>query len=128
VSVEDEHEIEKLVRRYALLNDAGRWDELAELFAEDATFTRPSAPDAPIKGKAAILASFRARPPRLARHLVCNTVVTLEGPNAATASSYSVLLTPGGPMNVGGFEDRFTRVGGGWKFAARVGASGFEAP
>ena len=59
-----EWECARLINRYALLNDAGRWDELVALYAEDGLMTRPTAPDAPIVGREALLAAFTARPPR----------------------------------------------------------------
>lgn len=124
MSGDDERAIETLVRRFARLNDEAQWTALAELFTEDAVFARPSAPDQPIAGRAAILAAFRARPPRLARHLVCNTVVTMTGADAAEAFSYSVLVSAGpggGSLSVGEFKDRLVRVGRVWKFAARFG-------
>ena len=129
MSLEDERAIETLIRRFALLNDAGRWEDLADLFAEDAIFARPSAPDAPIRGRAAILEAFRSRPPRTARHLVCNTVVTLEGADRAAAFSYSVLIAAsenGGSVAVGAFEDRLVRIGGAWRFAERRGSTAFD--
>ena len=36
-----------LIALYANLNDAARWDEVAALYTEDGSMTRPTAPDAP---------------------------------------------------------------------------------
>ena len=124
MSGDDERAIETVIRRFARLNDEGQWTALAELFTEDAVFARPSAPDQPIAGRAAILAAFRARPPRLVRHLVCNTMVTMAGADAAEAFSYSLLVSTGpagASLAVGEFRDRLVRDGRAWKFAARFG-------
>lgn len=126
----DERAVEAVIRRFALLNDAGRWEELADLFTDDAVFARPSAPDRPLVGRPQILDAFRARPARLARHLVCNTVVTMTGPGAAEAFSYSVLVGVeaggGGTLSVGHFDDRLVRRNGLWKFASRQGATAID--
>ncbi|QCI63212.1 nuclear transport factor 2 family protein [Phreatobacter stygius] len=122
-----DYAIETVIRRFALLNDAGRWEELADLFTDDAVFARPSAPDRPLGGRPEILAAFRARPARRARHLVCNTVVTMTGPDTAEAFSYSVLIgveaEGRGSLSVGHFDDRLVCRDGAWKFASRRGAT-----
>ena len=82
-----EHECQKLILRYAYLNDAGAWQELADTFTDDATFARPSAPDDIICGRANILASFVARDPGDNRHIITNILVTAESSTTATARS-----------------------------------------
>ena len=42
-----EWECTRLVNLYANLNDVGRWEALAALYAEDGLMSRPTAPDAP---------------------------------------------------------------------------------
>jgi ketosteroid isomerase-like protein len=127
-----EWEIERLIRRFALLNDAGHAEALAALFTEDGAFYRPSEPDTPVSGRAAIAAHFRDRPKRVTRHLVVNTVVDLDGPERARADSYIVLYTAAsGPLPatadavqlVGSFADRLERAAdGAWRFAERRGS------
>ena len=46
-----QHECMQLILRYSYLNDLGDWHGLAATFTEDATFTRPSAPDDIIHGR-----------------------------------------------------------------------------
>lgn len=128
-----EQRCERLIRRYALLVDACDYDELAELFAENASFARPTDPANPIHGRDAIIAGFRKRPTdRITRHLVTNCVVTAQGPNSASAMSYTVvyqgpaeaesgLPATDKPAFIGGFEDTFVRESGVWKFASRQG-------
>ena len=114
-----EQECTRLINHYANLNDAGRWEEVTALYAEDGLMTRPSAPDQPIVGREALLAAFLARPPRISRHVCANIVVTVE--SETEASAYSVILLFSGkaaedgglpirddaPPLVGDFRDRF---------------------
>jgi hypothetical protein len=117
----------RLINLYAALNDEGRWPELAALYAEDGSMTRPTAPDVPIVGRSAILAAFESRPRRTTRHICSNIVVTALGRDDAIATSAMLLFTAAdaAPL-VGGFADRFRRVPGeGWRFAERRGSLTF---
>jgi len=133
-----EWECTRLINDYANLNDAGRWHDVAALYAEDGLMTRPSAPDRPIVGREALLASFLARPPRTSRHICANIVVTVE--SETTASAYSVILLFSGkpaddgglpirddaPPLVGEYRDRFILTEDGWRFAERRGGLSFR--
>lgn len=112
----------RLIARYANLNDAARWDELAALYADDGLMTRPSAPDAPVIGRAAILAAFQARPARQTRHVCSNVVIDVESPSTARGESAMVLFQPEGAPLVGSFHDRFVLTADGWRFAERRGS------
>ncbi len=112
----------RLIALYANLNDAGRWEELAALYTEDGTMTRPTAPDAPIRGRAAILAAFQGRPPRKTRHLCSNVVIEVLGPDEARGESAMVLFQPDTAPLAGSFHDRFVRTPQGWRFAERRGS------
>lgn len=117
----------RLINLYATLNDQGRWEEVAALYAEDGLMTRPTAPDAPIVGRGALLESFRARPPRTSQHVCANIVVDVEDAHAARAHSVILLFTSSeGPPLVGSYRDRFVRTAEGWRFAERRGALSFE--
>jgi 3-phenylpropionate/cinnamic acid dioxygenase small subunit len=122
-----EWECAKLINRYATLNDAARWAEVAALYTEDGSMTRPTAPDTPTTGRAAILAAFEARPPRTTQHVTSNVVVDVIDGDTATATSAMLLFTAADkPPLVGGFIDRFERVPGeGWRFAERRGTLTF---
>lgn len=130
-TIQAEQAIERLIRRFALLNDAGDFDGLAEMFTEDGSFARPTAPDQPVQGREAILQAFQSRPPRITRHLVNNVVVELQSADEATAVSYIVLYTaPPGTLPavadptvlVGAFRDRLRREAGRWLFVERRGS------
>jgi hypothetical protein len=116
----------RLVHLYAQLNDAARWEALVALYAADGSMTRPTAPDAPVVGREAILAAFKARPPRTTRHICSNVVIDVESATTARGSSAMLLFTSAdGPPLVGGFEDRFVRTEAGWRFAERRGTLTF---
>lgn len=128
----------RLINLYALRNDAGDWDAVTALYAEDGLLTRPSAPDKPIVGREAILAAFKARPARAGRHVCSNIVVDVESATRATAFSVILLFQgeasedgglpvrdPKGPL-VGWFRDRFVKTAQGWRFAERRGGLDFR--
>lgn len=132
-----EWDCERLIRRYALLNDAGEFEALVALFTEDGQFARPTDPDNPLIGRDAILAAFQGRTPRTTRHLVTNVVVDVEGSDAARAISYMTLfsgptgalpLQAEGAVAVGAFHDTLRRTAEGWRFAARRGSVALTKP
>ena len=116
-----EHDCARLVALYANLNDEARWDELAALYTEDGLMARPTAPDAPIHGREAILAAFRSRPARTTRHICSNVVIDVEGPELARGFSAMLLFTGSGAPLVGSFHDLFRLTHEGWRFAERRG-------
>jgi hypothetical protein len=129
--------IAELIIRYAALNDAGDWDGVAALYTEGGRMNRPTAPEDFIEGRAAILAAFRSRPPRVARHIIANVLVILESETEARASS-QILLFAGvsegegppvqstAPPLVGTYHDRLTRTPHGWRFVERRGSLDFR--
>lgn len=121
-----EHDCARLIALYANLNDEARWDEVAALYAEDGVMFRPTAPDQPVAGREAILAAFKARPPRTTRHVCSNVVIDVEGPATARGTSAMLLFTADGPPLVGSFHDRFRLTAAGWRFAERRGSLTFK--
>ena len=133
-----EADCERLIRRYVNLNDAQDWPAVADLYTEDARFARPSKPGEFVEGRAAILAGFRARPPRAQRHVIANVVVDVESPANARAFSVIVLyqgepareaelpaMSADSPL-VGTFTDKLVLTGDGWRFAERIGGLDFR--
>jgi len=133
-----EADCERLIKRYVNLNDAQDWPAVAALYTEDARFARPSQPGVYIEGRAAILASFLARPARAQRHVIANVVVDVEDADHARAFSVIVLYMgdaqeggglpvqdPKSPL-IGTFTDRLVRSRDGWRFAERVGGLDFR--
>jgi len=132
-----EHACIRLINHYANLNDAQDWDGVAALYTEDAVMRRPSGGE-PVVGRAAILAAFKARPPRAQRHVIANTVVDVEGPATARAFS-AILLFQGDPAPegelpvmsansplVGWYRDLLVMTPQGWRFKERVGGLDFR--
>lgn len=131
----------RLINQFAVLNDAGRFGELADLFVEDAKYARPIAPDVFIEGRAAIKTSFETRPKeRVGRHLISNVIVNVLGPERATGICYALLysgsvdkpaekfgLQAVPPQLVGEYHDEFVLTPDGWKFAVRKGRIIFSA-
>lgn len=116
-----EWECARLIAQYANLNDSGRWEELAMLFTEDGVMSRPSAPEAIIRGRQAILESMRARPPRRTRHVCSNIVVDVTSSTEACSESAMLLFAEFASPLAGSFEDRFVLTQHGWRFAERRG-------
>ncbi|HEY6815413.1 MAG TPA: nuclear transport factor 2 family protein [Croceibacterium sp.] len=132
-----EQDCERLIKHYVNLNDAQDWPAVAALYTEDARFARPSQPGVFVEGRAAILASFLARPARAQRHVIANVVVDVEDENHSRAFSVIVLYMgdaaeggglpvqdPKSPL-IGTFTDRLVRTRDGWRFAERVGGLDF---
>lgn len=133
-----EADCERLIKLYVNLNDAQAWEAVANLYTPDARFGRPSKPGEFVHGREAILAAFRARPPRAQRHLIANTIVDVESADAARAFSVIVLyqgepappgelpaMAAGSPL-IGTFRDRLVRTDAGWRFAERIGGLDFK--
>lgn len=125
----------RLINQFAVFNDAGRFQELVELFSGDGRYARPIAPDAFIVGRADILASFEARPAdRVGRHLITNVVIDVQDPERATGFCYVTLysgniaqkaekfgLQAQASQFIGEYADQFILTQQGWKFAERKG-------
>ncbi len=133
-------EIAELITRYAILNDTGDWEAVAQMYTEQGKMSRPTAPDEFLVGRAAILAAFRARPRRATRHIVANVIVSLQDTTHASATSQILLYigspaTDGGlplppltPPLLGSFHDRLVRSDEGWRFSERRGSLDFRPP
>jgi ketosteroid isomerase-like protein len=121
-----EHDCARLIALYANLNDDARWDEVAALYAQDGVMFRPTAPDAGVEGREAILAAFKARPARTTRHVCSNVVIDVDSEDSARGTSAMLLFTGEGAPLVGSFHDRFVRTAEGWRFAERRGSLLFK--
>ncbi len=118
-------EIRDLVARYAHHADAGRLDELVALFAEDGLLQIDDRE--PLRGRDAILAflastrSGASESPaaRSIRHHVSSLRIDVSARDAATGSSYFLVVTQRGPDHWGRYRDRYAVSEGRWVFAAR---------
>jgi ketosteroid isomerase-like protein len=118
-------EIERVILDYAAYNDAADWEAVASMFVSNGRVSRPIAPNDFTEGRDAILAAFKARPPRKTRHIVSNIRVDIDG-DEATASSQIMLFTgPDLAPLVGSYADRLARTEEGWRFVERRGSLDF---
>jgi len=127
---------QRLVLDFAAAVDGQHYGRLADLFAPEGVFARPTEPDRPIIGVAAIIAAFASRPrERLSMHLCTNVSVVVESDLAARGSCRILLFTSStaepevagkgrkaaASQLVGLYEDRFVRLQQGWRIAERRG-------
>lgn len=129
-----EHQCERLIKRFAVLNDENAYEEMVGMFAENGRFARPSQPEDIITGREAILAAFKARPLRVSRHFISNILVQLQDDNHASAISYVLLYTAATGSNesnppylIGRFKDRLEQIDGQWLFTERLGSVDLKA-
>ncbi|MET8169028.1 nuclear transport factor 2 family protein (plasmid) [Streptomyces sp. NBC_00080] len=115
--------VEAAVAAYAQALDAGRNDDIAELFVPDGV--AEIAGVATFEGRDAIregYAAFAPTQPQL--HLTANTVVTSFTGDEATAVSNLAFLQRGesgwAVQLVGRYDDTLRRVDGTWRFSRRV--------
>jgi uncharacterized protein (TIGR02246 family) len=122
-----EREIERMILDYAAANDAGAWERIAAMYAEDGRMNRPTVPGDFVEGREAILAAFNARPARTSRHIVANIRVDVAEEQASASSQLLLFTAAGEPPLVGTYEDRLIRTPAGWRFAERRGSLDFPA-
>lgn len=120
---------------YCEIVDAKDYARLREVFADDARFVSPAAPDNVIHGAGAIIASLKAIPPTLVtQHFAVNIRVRAESPDAAAGSCRILLYTADGnepetpegrkageKQRIGVYHDRYVRTKAGWRIAERRG-------
>ncbi len=123
--VEDILEIERLVNRYALLNDTFQVEELVALFTPEAYFDMVPAGLERYQGREAIREFFLKEKRALSHlmHLTANHLIELAG-DRATGTAYFLAMgitRRGGVENHarGYYEDSYVRAAEGWRFAAR---------
>ncbi|WP_406435449.1 nuclear transport factor 2 family protein [Streptomyces sp. NBC_00631] len=139
-----ERACERLVIDFVRRLDLGEPSSVAELFTADGWWEWPPPGDGRrAEGRAALAAYFGSRPPgRLSRRVMSNILVTVTGPETATATSYfqtyrvdghdggrdGGMVPAGPPVQVGHYEDRFRCLDGGWLLASRTLVLPFGGP
>lgn len=119
---------ERLCLDYAHFADAGRMDEWAQLFAEDAELHLFGQVH---KGPAAIRESVGAGSAAASTtvHCTTNIRVEVESEDRASGTAYIIVYVaakgaaPAGsvpPLMVGRYVDSYRRTAGGWRFARRA--------
>jgi len=118
----DHEAIARVVAQYCHRLDDGRWDEFADLWAEDAEFVLGGETT---RGRDAIRASIEATQPpeRRGRHLAVNVEVDVDGDEASAVVDFMFWARDregkAKLMFLGRYDDRLVRSDGGWRFARR---------
>ncbi len=117
--------IRNALAQYCQSVDSGRFDELADLFSEHATWRSG---DRVIEGRDAIVGMYSSFPRGdiEERHLTVNSVIEIDGDTATATSDYVQLQNrpTGGVISRGGrYHDRFAKVDGRWQITERAIAS-----
>ncbi len=116
--------VRNTVALYGQLCDDGRFEEWAELFAEDAAFTVLGRSQ---RGRTTIKAFIEAAQPpeRRGKHLCASPVVDVDGDTATAVTDFAFLAPTDGGFAVtsaGRYHDRLVRAVDGphrWVFAER---------
>lgn len=122
--LEARESIRDLVARYNAKGDAGRFDEMLALFAEDATFEFE---DETLAGQAAIRGYFErvaqrtgaGRAARFVRHFTATHQIDVLSEREARGRCYYAVLTDAGLDHWGRYVDEYRRVGDRWLFQRR---------
>lgn len=125
----DRNAIRNLMARYSLASDCGRFEALAETFAEDGTLCFSGQATT---GRAAIVARLNQRGPRnpaltFTRHHLTTSLIEVEG-ERATGKTYFQVLTNIGLDHCGVYLDTFVSQDGNWSFARREARVDWQAP
>ena len=115
--------VQNAIADYAHAVDAGRTEEIPELFTEDGVAEIVG--QGTFEGREAIGKAFGAFVPQAPQlHLVGNTLLTSPPGDEVTASSSLVFFARGeegwAVQLVGSYEDTLVRLDGVWKFRKRV--------
>tara|TARA_R110000744_G_scaffold31866_1_gene74806 strand:- start:4635 stop:5099 length:465 start_codon:yes stop_codon:yes gene_type:complete len=130
-----EWQCQKLVTRSINLLDQGRWQELANCYAEDGVLYRPSAPTVKIEGRDSILESFTSRPAKETCHALTNIEANIIDQGLVVVTSRVVLFAANkkaegiesmvqanADIFIGRFVDEIKNVNGEWLIAKRQGS------
>ena len=114
----DEDEIRRTIAQYAHFCDDGRFDEWADLYTEDATF---SAIGQTCKGREAIKEWIvKAQPPEArGKHVCINTVIDTEGGEADAWTDFVFITQDHATSRIGRYHDRLVKGRDRWRFLER---------
>jgi uncharacterized protein (TIGR02246 family) len=119
--LEEKDAIREVMARYCHALDAGRFDEVASLFAEEGEWTTDYGSAV---GRAAIEALLTRNVPRRGegpqrKHYIANTIIRVEDDSAHAVSDYLIIRESENgliPVMGGTYMDRFCKRDGEWKF------------
>lgn len=120
---------------YHYAGDRGRVEDLVATFVEDGVLETPRGVHC---GRAEILAALSlvgagadataTSVPMFLHHHLTTSHVTMDGPDAATGSSYFLVMSPVGVDHCGRYADRYVRVGAEWLIASRRATVSWASP
>jgi uncharacterized protein (TIGR02246 family) len=117
----DDEAIRRTLALYCQLCDDGRFEEWAELYTDDATFTVMGQTH---EGRTAIRRFIEAAQPpeRRGRHVCANALIEVDGDRATAATDYIFVARSEDGLAItsaGRYHDRLVRDEGRWRFASR---------
>ena len=122
--LEDKDAIREVMAAYCHALDAGRFADVARLFADDGIWTTDYGE---AKGRDAIEAMLRGIVPvkgegPLRKHYIANIIIKVSGDSADSISDYLVVRESGPdliPVMGGTYKDQWVRQDGTWRFARK---------
>ena len=114
----DEDAIRRTIAQYCHFCDDGRFDEWADLYTDDATFTVRGNT---YTGRADVKAFIeQGQPPeRRGKHLCFNSVIEVDGSTARAWTDYVFIDKQRAITSAGRYHDRLVRQPDRWRFAER---------
>jgi ketosteroid isomerase-like protein len=113
----DEDGIRRTIAKYCQLFDARKWDELAEIFAEDSSVTSRRGT---FQGRANVIRDLQSAMTGdyHGTLFTANSWITVEG-DAASAVSDFLEVEDTQIVATGTYQDTFTRAGDSWLLASK---------
>lgn len=117
----DRERIRELTYRYGLAIEHQDENEMADLFTEDGAADFSSLGWGVIRGRPALREFYRSTWPLEVKPFFSNHIIEISGDQATGTCSLENRATRDGQSMIGAgrLHDRYQRVDGGWKFAAR---------
>jgi len=119
VETEDVLAVQRIINLYGVLIDDERWDDLAEVFTDDAVLeVRPLAWT--MRGVREIAAGYSGIRHPLGHHMTNTVLAGGSTDDEATGITKFITVRQDGSSGTGVYEDRFVRTPAGWRIAERV--------
>ena len=113
-------EITQVLGRYGQIVDERAWEELGDVFTDDAVFDTGDFGQGCQVGLAAIRAMFEAGSQPYSVNIVNIVVRDADQPGAARAHSKNIGLLPKGRVGSARYDDLLVRTAAGWRVSQRV--------
>ena len=120
--MDDERAIQRLMVRYCHLVDDGAFDQIPQLWADDAELVLRGETTTGPAAIAAVIGGLQT-PERRGLHVGANAIIDVEGDTARAVSDFVFMRREGTPdpivKFVGRYADEFVRTRDGWRFRRR---------